>query len=85
MKQKRYLYLNDTESSVILQSLIRLKNSLIRQGRYTDCVDELILKLMDAPTKRVVGLSMILDSEKEWIREERRRVFDEEKASPVDA
>lgn len=53
MKQKRYLYLNDTESSVILQSLIRLKNSLIRQGRYTDCVDELILKLMDAPTKRV--------------------------------
>ena len=32
-----------------------------------------------------VGLSMILDSEKEWIREERRRAFDEEKASPVDA
>ncbi len=53
MKQKRYLYLSDIESSVILQSLIRLKNSLTRQGRYTDCVDDLILKMLDAPTKRV--------------------------------
>ena len=53
MKQKRYLYLSDIESSIVLQSLIRLKNSLTRQGRYTDCVDDLILKVMDAPTKRV--------------------------------
>lgn len=53
MKQKRYLYLNESEISVVLHSLVRLKNSLIEQGRYTDCVDELILKVMDAPTKRL--------------------------------
>lgn len=53
MKQKRYLYLSETESSVILHSLVRLKNSLIQQGRYTDCVDELIMKVMSAPTKRM--------------------------------
>jgi hypothetical protein len=44
--KKRYLYLSDDEVSVLLHSLVRLKNSLIQQGRYTDCVDELILKVM---------------------------------------
>ena len=53
MKQKRYLYLNELETSVVLHSLVRLKNSFIQQGRYTDCVDELILKVMNAPTKRL--------------------------------
>lgn len=52
-KQKRYLYLDDEESSVVLQSLIRLKNTLIREGRYTDCVDELIVKVMEAPARKI--------------------------------
>ena len=52
-KQKRYLYLNAEEISVMLQSLIRLKNTLIREGRYTDCVDELIVKVMEAPTRKI--------------------------------
>ena len=51
-KQKRYLYLNTEEISVVLQSLIRLKNTLIREGRYTDCVDELIVKVMEAPARK---------------------------------
>lgn len=42
--KKRYLYLSDDELSVLLHSLVRLKNSLIQQGRYTDCVDALIIK-----------------------------------------
>lgn len=52
-KQKRYLYLNAEETSVVLQSLIRLKNVLIREGRYTDCVDELIVKVLEAPAKKM--------------------------------
>ena len=52
-KQRRYLYLDDEEISVVLQSLIRLKNILIREGRYTDCVDELIVKVMEAPTRKI--------------------------------
>jgi hypothetical protein len=52
-KQKRYLYLNTEEISVVLQSLIRLKNTLIREGRYTDCVDELIVKVMEAPARKI--------------------------------
>lgn len=50
-KQKRYLYLNNEEYSVVLHSLISLKNKLIQQGRYTDCVDDTIIKVVDAPTK----------------------------------
>ena len=30
-----------------------LKNQLIQQGRYTDCVDELVFKVINAPTKRM--------------------------------
>ena len=44
---KRYLYLIDEETRLVLKSLIRFKNKLLQQGRYTDCVDELILKVSD--------------------------------------
>ena len=53
--KKRYLYLSDDEWSVLLHSLVRLKNSLIQQGRYTDCVDELILKVMGCPTTYMIA------------------------------
>ena len=45
--KKRYLYLNYEETRLVLQSLIHFKNKLQQQGRYTDCVDELILKVSD--------------------------------------
>ena len=54
MKRKNYtLYLSREEYGVILDALIRFKNKLTRQGRYTDIVDEVILVLLDAKTKRV--------------------------------
>lgn len=46
--RKRYLYLNCEETRFVLRSLLRFKNKLQEQGRYTDCVDELILKLSAA-------------------------------------
>lgn len=49
-RKKRYLYLGNDELSILLHSLVRLKNSLIQQGRYTDCIDELILKAAKCPT-----------------------------------
>ena len=39
------LYLSEDEYSLTLDALIRLKNKLIRQGRYADIVDEVILLL----------------------------------------
>ncbi|HHZ06261.1 MAG TPA: hypothetical protein GX401_05680 [Clostridiales bacterium] len=52
-KHKRYLYLDNEESSIVLHSLVNLKNKLIQQGRYTDYVDELILKVTSARTKKI--------------------------------
>ena len=52
-KQKFYLYPNDTEQRIVLQSLVRLKNRLIQEGRYTDIVDEVIVKLLEATRKKV--------------------------------
>ncbi len=53
MRKKRYyLYLDYEETRLVTESLLRLKNSLLRQGRYTDCIDELILKVVNAPIKR---------------------------------
>ena len=52
-RKKRYLYLTEDELRVLVQSLVRLKNSLIQQDRYTDCVDELIVKVLDSPVKKV--------------------------------
>lgn len=52
-RQKFYLYLNQEELRLLLRSLVRFKNKLQQQGHYTDFVDELILKVMDAPIKRI--------------------------------
>ena len=53
LKKKHYLYLDESEHSILIKSLVQLKNRLIREGRFTDCVDELILKTLSAPTKRI--------------------------------
>ena len=53
LKKKHYLYLNESEHSLLVKSLVQMKNKLIQQGRYTDCVDDLILKVIAAPVKRI--------------------------------
>lgn len=54
MKEGKYhIYLDDSEYSRVIQSLISLKNSLIEQGRYTDAVDEVLMKITKARKKRV--------------------------------
>ena len=46
-RNKRYLYLDCDEPRLVLQRLIRFKNKLQQQDRFTDCVDELILKVSE--------------------------------------
>ena len=43
--KKRYLYLTETEWRVTLLALNRMRSKLIAQGRYTDAVDEIIMKM----------------------------------------
>ena len=46
-QKKRYLYLNNAEFRIIIKSLIHFKNKLRLQGRFTDCVDDLLLKMVN--------------------------------------
>lgn len=48
---KFHLYLNETEYSRIIESLVKLKNRLIQQGKYTDAVDDVLCKFIKARTK----------------------------------
>jgi len=51
--EKYHIYLDSHERSLLLHSLVELKNSLIKQGRYTDCVDELIFGVINATAKKM--------------------------------
>ena len=52
-EEEFHIYLNDDEYSRVIQSLIRLKNSLIAQGRYTDGVDDVLCKVLSAKKRKV--------------------------------
>lgn len=54
MREKlNHLYVDSQERTILLQSLVELKNQLIQQGGYGDCVDELIFKVANAPVKKM--------------------------------
>lgn len=47
------IYITDDEQSIMAQALINMKNELHGQGRYTDCVDDLLIKVISAKKKKV--------------------------------
>lgn len=52
MKTMFYIALNDGERSIIIYSLNRLRNSLLEQGKYTDAVDDILVKVISAKKKK---------------------------------
>jgi len=52
--KKCYIKLTEQERSQIIHSLIDKKNALMAQGRYTDAVDEVILRLTKARKKALI-------------------------------
>lgn len=58
-EQTYHIYLDSHQKTTLLNSLIELKNQLIQQGRYTDCVDELIFKVIsDLSEQRYLELDL---------------------------
>ena len=53
MKTTFYLALDDVERSMIIRSLDTLRNRLIAQGKYTDGVDDVLVKVTDAKKKKL--------------------------------
>ena len=44
--KKYWLYLSKGEYDLIIHCLIDLKNDLIKQGGYTDAVDDVLIKML---------------------------------------
>ena len=52
MRKKRINF-NEREWRLLLHSLNLFRNDLIRQGRYTDVIDEVMLKIIKARIRKV--------------------------------
>ena len=54
MREKKYYVCFDSlERGTMINCLNEMRNQLISEGRYTNGVDDLLLKLIDAPTKKI--------------------------------
>ena len=50
--KKYYIALDDFEQKIIINCLNEMRNNLIAGGKYTDAVDEVLLKIIDAKQKK---------------------------------
>lgn len=46
-EKKVRIYIDDTEQAVIVKALINKRNDLLKQGRFTDALDELLVKVIE--------------------------------------
>ena len=55
--ERKYFYLDDFEHRLLVGCLVTARNEYIRQGKPLEDVNDLILKIIDAPSKklRVIG------------------------------
>ena len=54
---KYHVYLKTEEKRLLIKALIDERNLLIANGRYTDAVDDLIIKITKARQKRLFLLA----------------------------
>ena len=52
MKTTFYLTLDDVERSMIIHFLNNLRNRLVEQGKYTDGVNDVLVKVIGAKKKK---------------------------------
>ena len=54
MKNTKYhIYINSEERCLLISSLNDLRNRLIAEGKYTDLVDEVMIKAANAKIKKI--------------------------------
>ena len=54
-EEKRVLTLDKYEHGVVVNALNEMRNDLLEEQRSTDIVDEVLLKAIEAPTKKMRG------------------------------
>lgn len=50
---KYHIYLTPDERRKVINSLIDLRNDLISRGKYTDVIDELLIKFTKAKVRKI--------------------------------
>lgn len=53
MRNKYHIYLTYDERRMLLNNLNDFRNQLIADGKYTDLLDEVIIKIVNAKLKRI--------------------------------
>ena len=56
-RMKYHIYLNSEERCLLISSLNDLRNRLIAEGKYTDLVDEVLIKAANAKIKKIKVVS----------------------------
>ena len=51
--KKYYIALDDFERRVVVNCMNEMRNKLIAEGKYTDALDEVILKVIHSKQKRL--------------------------------
>ena len=59
--KKYYIVFDEYERGIIINALNDKRNDLIKEGRYTDAVDEVLLKVINAKQKRFKIKTKILE------------------------
>lgn len=57
MNTKYHDYLNYEERRLVIKSLNDLRNRLISEGKYTDLIDEVLVKVANAKIKKMKVVS----------------------------
>ena len=52
-EKKKWVYLSEEEWRCVVYALNAFRNKLISEGSYTDFVDEIMIKVINAPVKKV--------------------------------
>lgn len=60
MRTKYHIYINYEERRLLINSLNDLRNKLIAEGRYTDLIDEVLVKVANAKIKKIRVVSKCL-------------------------
>ena len=53
MEKRFHVYLDDFERRVVVNCLNEMRTRLLSEGKYSDPIDEILLKVIDAPTKKM--------------------------------
>ena len=57
MNTKYHFYLNYEERPLVIKSLNDLRNRLISEGKYTDLIDEVLVKVANAKIEKMKVVS----------------------------